>query len=112
MNFKDYFLKLYLAVGSCPSVDSYPPESKDSLLDFDSLSVMFPLNEETGHVVDLLTRLLLTLYLSRADFIHSSIDPNRSITFASASRFACENQGLLSSSLVSQLALLPSSSSA
>lgn len=60
MNFKDYFLKLYLAVGSCPSVDSYPPESKDSLLDFDSLSVMFPLNEETGHVVDLLTRLLNT----------------------------------------------------
>ena len=30
MNFKDYFLKLYLAVGSCPSVDSYPPESKES----------------------------------------------------------------------------------
>lgn len=60
MNFKEYFLKLYLAVDSCPSVDSYPPESKDSLLDYDSLSVMFPLNEETGHVVDLLTRLLNT----------------------------------------------------
>ena len=60
MNFKDYFLKLYLAVGSSPCVDSYPPESNDSLLDYDSLSVMFSLNEETGHVVDLLTRLLNT----------------------------------------------------
>ena len=45
MEFKDYFLKLYLGVGSCPSVDSYPPESKESLMDYDSLSVMFPLNE-------------------------------------------------------------------
>lgn len=58
MNFKDYFLKLYVAAGSCPSVDSYPPESKETLLDYDSLSVMFPINKETGHVVDLLTRLL------------------------------------------------------
>ena len=60
MNFKDYFLKLYVGVGICPSADSYPPESKDSILDMDSLSVMFPINEETGHVVDLLTRLLNT----------------------------------------------------
>lgn len=60
MNFKDYFLKLYVAVGVCPSADSYPPESKVSLLDMDSLSLMFPINEETGHIVDLLTRLLNT----------------------------------------------------
>lgn len=60
MSYKDYFLSLYLGVGVCPSADAYPPESKVSLLDFDSLSVMFPINEETGHVVDLLTRLLNT----------------------------------------------------
>lgn len=60
MNFKDYFLKLYVGVGFCPSADSYPPESKDSLMDMDSLSIMFPINEETGHIVDLLTRLLNT----------------------------------------------------
>ena len=60
MNFKDYFLKLYVGVGVCPSADSYPPESKVTLLDTDSLSIMFPINEETGHVVDLLTRLLNT----------------------------------------------------
>lgn len=60
MSFKDYFLTLYVGASVCPSADSYPPESKESLLDFDSLSVMFPLNEETGHVVDLLTRLLNT----------------------------------------------------
>lgn len=60
MDFKDYFLKLYCAVGSCPSADTYPAESKETLLDMDSLSVMFPINEETGHVVDLLTRLLNT----------------------------------------------------
>ena len=60
MNFKDYFLKLYVGVGFCPPADSYPAESKVTLLDMDSLSVMFPINEETGHVVDLLTRLLNT----------------------------------------------------
>ena len=60
MNFRDYFLKLYVAVDTCPSADSYPASSKEPLLDMDSLSVMFPLNEETGHVVDLLTRLLNT----------------------------------------------------
>lgn len=60
MNFKDYFLKLYVGVDFCPSADSYPPESKVSILDMDSLSVMFPINEVTGHIVDLLTRLLNT----------------------------------------------------
>ena len=60
MNFSDYFLKLYVGVASCPPADSYPAESKETLLDTDSLSVMFPINEETGHVVDLLTRLLNT----------------------------------------------------
>ena len=58
MNFKDYFIKLYVGVGVCPSADTYPAETKVSFLDYDSLSVMFPLNEESGHVVDLLTRLL------------------------------------------------------
>ena len=58
MNYKAYFNNQYTALGSCPSVDSYPPESKSSFLDMDSLSVMFPINKETGHVVDLLTRLL------------------------------------------------------
>ena len=60
MDFKSYFLNLYRAVSSCPSADSYPPASKESLLDFDSLTVMFPINDESGHVVDLLTRLLNT----------------------------------------------------
>jgi hypothetical protein len=60
MTFKDYFLNLYVGAGFCPSADSYPPESQDSILDMDSLSVMFPINEESGHVVDLLTRLLNT----------------------------------------------------
>jgi hypothetical protein len=60
MNFKDYFIKLYVGVDICPPADSYPAESKVSLLDMDSLSVMFPINEESGHVVDLLTRLLNT----------------------------------------------------
>lgn len=60
MDFKHYFNSQYTAISVCPSVDSYPPESKDVLLDMDSLSVMFPINEETGHVVDLLTRLLNT----------------------------------------------------
>lgn len=60
MKFQDYFSSLYTAVGVCPSADTYPPVSKETLLDMDSLSIMFPVNEETGHVVDLLTRLLNT----------------------------------------------------
>ena len=58
MDFKDYFLKLYIGVGVCPSADTYPPIDNEPILDLDALSVMFPINDETGHVVDLLTRLL------------------------------------------------------
>lgn len=60
MDYKSYFISQYTALASCPDVDSYPPSSKVVVLDMASLSVMFPLNEETGHVVDLLTRLLNT----------------------------------------------------
>lgn len=58
MNFKDYFLKLYIGEGVCPSADTYPTIDNEPVLDLEALSVMFPINEETGHVVDLLTRLL------------------------------------------------------
>lgn len=60
MNYKDYFNSQYTAISVCPDSDSYPPSSKEVVLDMDSLNVMFPINEETGHVVDLLTRLLNT----------------------------------------------------
>ena len=60
MDFKDYFLKLYIGVGVCPSADTCPSVDNEPILDLDTLSVMFPINEETGHVVDLLTRLLNT----------------------------------------------------
>ena len=58
MDYKAYFNSQYTAIAVCPPADSYPAESKDILLDMDSISVMFPINEESGHVVDLLTRLL------------------------------------------------------
>lgn len=60
MDFKSYFNSQYTALSVCPPADTYPPESKVVVLDFESLSVMFPINEDTGHVVDLLTRLLNT----------------------------------------------------
>ena len=60
MNYKAYFNSQYTAISVCPDTDSYPPSSKEVILDMDSLNVMFPINEETGHVVDLLTRLLNT----------------------------------------------------
>lgn len=60
MNYKDYFNSQYTAISVCPDSDSYPPSSKEVILDIEALNVMFPLNEETGHVVDLLTRLLNT----------------------------------------------------
>lgn len=60
MDYKSYFNSQYTAISVCPDSDSYPPSSKEVILDMDSLNVMFPINEETGHVVDLLTRLLNT----------------------------------------------------
>ncbi len=60
MDYKFYFNSQYTAISVCPDSDSYPPSSKEVILDMDSLNVMFPINEETGHVVDLLTRLLNT----------------------------------------------------
>ncbi len=60
MNYKDYFNSQYTAISVCPDTDLYPPSSKEVILDMDSLNIMFPINEETGHVVDLLTRLLNT----------------------------------------------------
>lgn len=60
MDYKKYFNSQYTAISVCPSADSYPATSKEVILDMDSLNIMFPLNEETGHVVDLLTRLLNT----------------------------------------------------
>ncbi len=60
MNYKDYFNSQYTAISVCPDSDLYPPSSKEVILDMESLNVMFPINEETGHVVDLLTRLLNT----------------------------------------------------
>lgn len=60
MDYKSYFNSQYTAISVCPNADSYPPSSKEVLLDMVSLNVMFPLNEDTGHVVDLLTRLLNT----------------------------------------------------
>ena len=40
--------------------DSYPEESKISPMDLEAASVMFPVNKETGNIVDLLTRLMRT----------------------------------------------------
>lgn len=60
MNYKSYFNSQYTAISFCPDADSYPPSSKEVILDMESLNVMFPINVETGHVVDLLSRLLNT----------------------------------------------------
>ncbi len=60
MDYKSYFNSQYTAISVCPGADTYPPSSKEVILDMESLNVMFPINEETGHVVDLLTRLLET----------------------------------------------------
>lgn len=60
MDLKSYFNSQYTAISVCPDSDTYPPISKEVILDMESLNVMFPINEETGHVVDLLTRLLNT----------------------------------------------------
>ena len=50
----------YSAPDAVIDVNDYPDSSKVPVIDLDSVKIMFPVNPETGQVVDLLTRLMNT----------------------------------------------------
>lgn len=60
MNVREYFKNRYAAPYAVIDVNDYPDSSKIPVIDLDSVKIMFPVNPETGHVVDLLTRLMQT----------------------------------------------------
>lgn len=59
-NFNDYFSSRFKGVSNMVPDSSYPSESRISPFDVDAAKVMFPLNEESGNIIDLLTRLMRT----------------------------------------------------
>lgn len=60
MNVSEYYKNRYAAPDAVIDVNSYPDSSKIPVIDLDSVKIMFPVNPETGQVVDLLTRLMQT----------------------------------------------------
>lgn len=60
MNVREYFMNRYSAPDAVIDVNDYPDSSKIPVIDLDSVKIMFPVNPETGQVVDLLTRLMKT----------------------------------------------------
>ena len=60
MNVREYYKNRYAAPDAVIDVNEYPDSSKIPVLDIDSVKIMFPVNPETGQVVDLLTRLMQT----------------------------------------------------
>lgn len=60
MNVREYFKNRYAAPDAVIDVNDYPDSSKIPVIDLDSVKIMFPVNPETGQVVDLLTRLMQT----------------------------------------------------
>lgn len=60
MNVRDYYKNRYAAPDAVIDVNDYPDSSKIPVIDLESVKIMFPVNPETGQVVDLLTRLMQT----------------------------------------------------
>lgn len=60
MDVNVYFKTRFVGRSNIVDDSTYPDESRMSPLDSDAASVMFPINEETGNIVDLLTRLMRT----------------------------------------------------
>lgn len=60
MNVREYYMNRYAAPDAVIDVNDYPDSSKIPVIDLDSVKIMFPVNPETGQVVDLLTRLMQT----------------------------------------------------
>ena len=82
-DYNKYYSSRFVGVSNECDVDTYPEESKISPLDIESANVMFPVNPETGNVVDLLTRLMHTEnQLERSQILNLLNDNGTSSPFA------------------------------
>lgn len=59
-DYNKYFATRFVGVSNISDSNTYPAKSKISPLDKEAVELMFPINKETGNVVDLLTRLMRT----------------------------------------------------
>lgn len=82
-DYNKYYSLRFIGVSNECDDNSYPEESRVSPLDFESANVMFPINPETGNVVDLLTRLMHTEnQLERSHILNLLNDNGASSPFA------------------------------
>lgn len=82
-DYNKYYSSRFVGVSNVCDDNSYPEESRVSPLDFEAASVMFPVNPETGNVVDLLTRLMRTEnQLERSQILNLLNDNGTSSPFA------------------------------
>ena len=84
-DYNKYYSSRFVGVSNECDPNSYPEESRISPLDVDAVDVMFPVNSETGNVVDLLTRLMHTEnQLERSQILNLLNDNGTSSPFAAA----------------------------
>lgn len=82
-DYNKYYSSRFIGVSNECDPNTYPEESKISPLDIDAVKVMFPVNSETGNVVDLLTRLMRTEnQLERSQILNLLNDNGVSSPFA------------------------------
>ena len=82
-DYNKYYSSRFVGMSNECDTDSYPEESKISPLDIEAANVMFPVNPETGNVVDLLTRLMRTEnQLERSQILNLLNDNGASSPFA------------------------------
>ena len=82
-DYKSYYLSRFVGMSNECDVSTYPEESCISPLDIDAANVMFPVNRETGNVVDLLSRLMRTEnQLERSQILNLLNDNGASSPFA------------------------------
>lgn len=82
-DYNKYYSSRFVGVSNECDDCSYPEVSRISPLDSESANVMFPVNPETGNVVDLLTRLMHTEnQLERSQILNLLSDNGTSSQFA------------------------------
>lgn len=82
-DYNKYYSSRFVGMSNECDASSYPEESKISPLDIEAANVMFPVNPETGNVVDLLTRLMRTEnQLERSQILNLLNDNGSSSPFA------------------------------
>ena len=82
-DYNKYYSTRFVGMSNECDPNTYPEESRISPLDIEASNVMFPVNPETGNVVDLLTRLMHTEnQLERSQILNLLNDNGASSSFA------------------------------